>query len=61
MVYYWDSKEPQDKAGGYAIQGIGGAFVERINGSYHAVVGLPLVETAELLALHGIRVLNCDE
>ena len=61
MTYYWNSAEPQDKAGGYAIQGIGGAFVERINGSYHAVVGLPLVETAELLALFGIRVLNCDE
>ncbi len=61
MTYYWDSGEPQDKAGGYAIQGIGGAFVERISGSYHAVVGLPLVETAELLALFGIRVLNYDE
>ena len=55
MTYYWNSAEPQDKAGGYAIQGIGGA------GSYHAVVGLPLVETAELLALFGIRVLNSDE
>ncbi|RMA79454.1 septum formation protein [Umboniibacter marinipuniceus] len=61
MAYYWTTGEPQDKAGAYAIQGVGGAFVERINGSYHAVVGLPLVETAELLSIYGIRVLNSDE
>ena len=61
MAYYWMTGEPQDKAGAYAIQGVGGAFVERINGSYHAVVGLPLVETAELLSIYGIRVLNSDE
>lgn len=46
---YWDSGEPQDKAGSYAIQGIGGKFVIRIDGSYHAVVGLPLFETEQLL------------
>lgn len=47
--WYWDSGEPADKAGGYAIQGIGGRFVERIDGSYSNVVGLPLVETERLL------------
>jgi septum formation protein len=46
---YWDSGEPQDKAGSYGIQGIGGRFVTRIEGSYHAVVGLPLCETDQLL------------
>ena len=42
---YWQSGEPQDKAGSYGIQGIGGKFVTRIDGSYYAVMGLPLVET----------------
>lgn len=46
---YWESGEPQDKAGGYAIQGIAAKFIERINGSYTAVVGLPLCETEQLL------------
>lgn len=46
---YWASGEPADKAGGYAIQGRGGVFVERLEGSYTAVVGLPLFETLELL------------
>ena len=47
---YWHTNEPQDKAGSYGIQGIGGQFVTHINGSYSAVVGLPLFETAQLLA-----------
>ena len=46
---YWDTGEPQDKAGGYGIQGLGAVFVERIVGSYSAVVGLPLFETAQLI------------
>ena len=49
-LQYWQTGEPCDKAGGYGIQGLGGKFVERINGSYYAVVGLPLMETERLLA-----------
>lgn len=49
IEHYWLSGEPQDKAGGYGIQGNGGRFIERINGSYTAVVGLPLCETEQLL------------
>lgn len=46
---YWASGEPADKAGAYGIQGLGGRFVEKIHGSYSAVVGLPLVQTERLL------------
>ena len=53
---YADSGEPYDKAGGYAIQGRAGAFVERIEGSYTGVMGLPLFETARLLREFGIAV-----
>jgi septum formation protein len=51
---YWHSGEPQDKAGGYAIQGLGSVFVAGLNGSYSAVVGLPVCETAQLLGQFGI-------
>jgi septum formation protein len=54
IAAYWDTGEPADKAGAYAIQGIGGAFVERIDGSYSNVVGLPLMETFEMLTRAGI-------
>lgn len=53
---YWDSGEPADKAGGYAIQGLGAVFVVRLEGSYSGVMGLPLFETAELLRKVGVRV-----
>lgn len=54
IAAYWDTGEPCDKAGAYAIQGIAGAFVERIDGSYSNVVGLPLMETLTMLARIGI-------
>lgn len=47
---YIATGEPMDKAGAYGIQGKGGCFVRTITGSYHAVMGLPLVETHELLS-----------
>ena len=50
ISHYIASGEPMDKAGAYGIQGLGGNFVRKINGSYHDVVGLPLVETNELLS-----------
>ncbi len=53
---YVDSGEPFDKAGAYAIQGRAGAFVERIEGSYSGVMGLPLFETTALLRQFGIVV-----
>lgn len=56
IATYVQSGEPFDKAGGYAIQGRAGAFVERIEGSYSGVMGLPLYETATLLRLFGVNV-----
>ena len=49
MSNYWDTGEPADKAGGYGIQGLGAAWVSRINGSYTNVVGLPLAQTLALI------------
>jgi septum formation protein len=51
---YWESGEPRDKAGGYAVQGRAAIFVERLSGSYSGVMGLPLFETAELLRAAGM-------
>ena len=56
IAAYVQSGEPFDKAGAYGIQGRAGAFVERIEGSYSGVMGLPLYETAELLRGFGIVV-----
>jgi septum formation protein len=53
---YIASGEPFDKAGAYGIQGRAGAFVERLEGSYTGVMGLPLYETANLLRLFGVSV-----
>src|SRR5207244_8125544 len=49
------SGDGDDKAGAYAVQGLAGAFVERIDGSFSNVVGLPLTETLQLLAGAGLR------
>lgn len=51
---YWETGEPCDKAGSYGIQGLAAVFVSQIEGSYSAVVGLPLCETAQLLESFGI-------
>ena len=55
ILAYWNSGEPFDKAGSYAIQGRGGVFIESIKGSFSGVVGLPLFETSELLSKQGIE------
>ena len=58
---YWQSGEPCDKAGAYAIQGRGGIFVEAISGSYSGVVGLPVYETTQLLRDAGLDILQANE
>ena len=54
---YWATGEPEGKAGAYAIQGLGAVFVERLEGSFSGVVGLPIFETAALLEAAGIKIL----
>lgn len=51
---YWHTGEPQDKAGGYAIQGLGAVFVQQIHGSFSGVVGLPIEQLVELFAESGV-------
>ena len=51
---YWETGEPSDKAGAYAIQGRGAIFIADLRGSYSGVMGLPLFETAELLREAGV-------
>ena len=55
---YWRTGEPCDKAGGYGIQGMAAVFVDRIEGSYSSVVGLPLLETAQLLSEFNLPVMT---
>jgi septum formation protein len=55
---YCNTNEPLDKAGAYAIQGLGAVFIESIKGSYSGVVGLPLMETSRLLSLFNINCLG---
>lgn len=52
---YWASGEPADKAGSYAVQGLGAAFIEHIEGSYSGIMGLPIYETLALLREVGIH------
>jgi septum formation protein len=51
---YWQTGEPRDKAGAYAVQGLGAMFIQRIEGSYSGIMGLPLHETVEVLREFGI-------
>jgi len=55
---YWETGEPRDKAGAYAIQGLAAMFITRLEGSYSGVMGLPLYETTELLKAFGIDILK---
>ena len=54
---YCATPEPYDKAGGYGIQGLAALFIERIEGSYTGVMGLPLFETGRLLMQVGFKIL----
>ncbi|SDW97109.1 Maf family protein [Thiocapsa roseopersicina] len=58
ILSYWDTGEPCDKAGAYAIQGIGALFITDLQGSYSGVMGLPLFETGRLLSAAGIHLLG---
>ncbi|MEQ8207108.1 MAG: Maf family protein, partial [Woeseia sp.] len=55
---YWRTGEPQDKAGGYAVQGLAAVFIAELRGSYSGVMGLPVFETAAMLRSTGMEVLN---
>lgn len=54
---YWQTQEPCDKAGAYAIQGLAAQFISHLDGSYSGVMGLPLYETAKLLKQAGMKIL----
>lgn len=58
---YWQTGEPRGKAGGYAIQGLAATFVTHLAGSYSGVMGLPLAETASLLADARVRLWSSEE
>jgi septum formation protein len=55
IAAYWDTGEPADKAGAYAVQGRAATFIERIEGSYSGIVGLPLFEVAHMLKNLGMQ------
>lgn len=56
--YYAESGEPMDKAGAYALQGMAAAFVEKIEGCYSNIIGLPVPDTVQLLRRHGMTVMG---
>ena len=58
IIQYWKTGEPADKAGAYAIQGLASIFIQSIQGSFSGIMGLPLFETAQLLANEGIQIFN---
>lgn len=55
IAAYWRTGEPADKAGAYAVQGLGAVFIERIAGSFSGIMGLPVFETGQLLRAIGWR------
>jgi septum formation protein len=58
---YWQTGEPMGKAGGYAIQGKAAVFIEKLEGSYSGVMGLPLFEFAELISMFGIKIFDKNQ
>lgn len=58
IEHYWRTGEPCDKAGSYAIQGVGGMFVKHMTGSFSAVVGLPIYEVSQFLSEFGVSPLK---
>jgi septum formation protein len=54
IAAYWETGEPKDKAGAYAVQGLAAVFIESLSGSYSGVMGLPLFETSALLRAAGV-------
>ncbi|BCG63916.1 MAG: septum formation protein [Methyloprofundus sp.] len=58
IIQYWHTGEPADKAGAYAVQGLASIFIQSITGSYSGIMGLPLFETAQILANEGIKIFN---
>ncbi len=61
ITWYWNTGEPEDKAGAYGLQGRGAAFVTAIDGSFTNVIGLPLAETLFLLRGFGVRAMQVRE
>ena len=61
ITWYWNTGEPEDKAGAYGLQGRGAAFVTAIEGSLTNVIGLPLAETLFLLREFRVSAMQVSE